>query len=141
MIQTTQQRRAQHALAAINGLRNESFSAEIKREIQSAPAMIHMNGLGQTVAFHRAKSASDSEKAKAHGKVYELLEIWLTSTGKPYGGTKLLDGITTKDMHAYIAAQAEALAYLDWLKKFAEAFIDDPEPTHGEGERKPDNSL
>ncbi|NNJ85014.1 MAG: type III-B CRISPR module-associated protein Cmr5 [Gammaproteobacteria bacterium] len=40
----------------------------------------------------------------------------------------LLDGITHKDMGAYRLAQAEALLFLDWVKKFATAMITAPDP-------------
>ena len=85
--------------------------------------MIHMNGLGQTAAFFKSKKGT-------HEELYQLLSNWLCgnieyASTQPYQGCEnLLTGITTKDMHQYQVAQAEAQALMDWVKKFARAFMD-----------------
>lgn len=130
-MQTMQQRRARHALTAIQG----TLDAEPERDFQKAfkayvnemPAMIHMSGLGQAAAFYRSKgNGTDADaKARARLRVYQLLSQWLREPGQPYNGqTDLLGGITTESMQTYRLAQAEAMAYMDWAKKFASAFIE-----------------
>ena len=44
---------------------------------------------------------------------------------------KLLHRIVEGDQAAYLWAQAEAIAYLGWLKKFANAFLKTPESGDG----------
>jgi CRISPR-associated protein Cmr5 len=111
-LQSVEQQRAKSALAwAEKGVNSEALSAAV-----AMPAMILMNGLGQTAAFYKSK-----EKEKKD--LYELLSVWLIQSGKPYSGKKdLLDGITQGEAKNYRAAQVEALAYLQWVKKFAKAY-------------------
>lgn len=121
MAQTLQQQRAKFALDQI---RARAHLSKMKKEefagyTRGLPAMILMNGLGQAAAFYRSKG-------ETHGDLYELISEWLRRPGQPYHDKKdLLDGITQGDMHAYRIAQAEALALLDWVKKFANAFKED----------------
>lgn len=123
-MQTLQQKRAAHALLRIEGLKDAPFAGELKSYVKALPAMIHMNGLGQAAAFYRAKSNGSDTKALAYRETYGVLSDWLTAPGGPYyDRDDLLEGITQTDMACYRLAEAEALAYLDWLKKFADAFI------------------
>ncbi len=120
-MQTIQQQRAKYALEKVNqAATNPRIShKEYKSYASNLPAMIHMNGLGQAAAFFKSKGDT-------HGELYNLLSGWLCQQGQPYAGcTNLLEGITTKDMHAYRLAQAEAQALMDWVKKFAKAFMTD----------------
>lgn len=119
MPQTIQQQRAAYALTRVeNAANNHQINhKEYKSYASSLPAMIHMNGLGQAAAFFKSKGST-------HGELYNLLSGWLCQAGQPYAGCEnLLEGITTKDMHQYRLAQAEAQALMDWVKKFAKAFM------------------
>lgn len=110
-MQLTEQERAKAALQwAEKGVDSDTLSYA-----NGLPAMILMNGLGQTAAFYKSKGGK-------HDALYTLLSNWLKQPGKPYAGKDLLDGITGGDAVSYRAAQAEALAYLQWVKKFAKAY-------------------
>jgi CRISPR-associated protein Cmr5 len=119
MQQTMQQQRAAYALnkvkaASTNPTINQK---EYKSYASQLPAMIHMNGLGQAAAFFRAKKGTYLE-------LYQVLSEWLCKDQQPYQGCKdLLEGITTKDLHHYRLAQAEAQMLMDWVKKFAKAYM------------------
>lgn len=113
-MQTLQQQRAAFAWKQVKDV-PVSEREDFKRQAESFPAMIRMNGLGQATAFYFSKGG-------AHKRLYCLLSAWLKEPGQPYYGKELLDGITGNDMHAYRLAQAEALLLLDWVKKFAKAF-------------------
>lgn len=116
-MQTMQQQRAKYALEKIQ---NATKSSEFLSYASAMPAMILMNGLGQTAAFYRSKSS----KSPAHEQLYNLLSEWLSRPEQPYAGQEdLLSGITSCDMQRYLLAQAEALALLDWVKKFAKAYM------------------
>lgn len=124
-IKTMDQYRAKFALDEINQLKREKsqgVQVEFRRYVNSFSAMIRMNGLGQAIAFYTMK-----------GDTYLILvkhiEQWLCHSehGKVFNNPsseKLLDAITTSDMKTYMAAQNEALALLEWTKKFALAFFD-----------------
>jgi CRISPR-associated protein Cmr5 len=118
MPQTIQQQRAKYALDCVQeAAKDKAIHKEYKSYASNLPAMIHMNGLGQAAAFFKSKSDT-------HRKLYDLLSDWLCCHNQPYAGcANLLEGITTKDMHHYRLAQAEAQALMDWVKKFAKAFM------------------
>jgi CRISPR-associated protein Cmr5 len=123
MMQTIQQQRAKYALEKVQNASNNHRTKhkEYKSYASSLPAMIHMNGLGQAAAFFKSKGDT-------HGELYTLLSGWLCQAGQPYAGCDdLLHGITTQDMHQYRLAQAEAQALMDWVKKFAKAFMTEDE--------------
>lgn len=138
-MQTMQQQRAKYALKAVqNAAEDQSIHSEYKSYASNLPAMIHMNGLGQAIAFFKAKSAPEkppqqrNAKEKAYFSLYEMLSDWLCSKGnlitpmplQPYyRHNDVLNGITTEDMHTYRLAQAEAQMLMDWVKKFAKAFM------------------
>ena len=123
-MQTIQQQRAKFALEKVQesitiGVKHKEF----KSYASSLPAMIHMNGLGQAAAFFKSK---DKNKYPEYEIIYNLLSEWLTQKGQPYYQSEnLLHGITNKDMQSYQLAQIEAQALMDWVKKFAKAFMGD----------------
>lgn len=112
-MQTIQQQRAKYALEEVQVA---AKSSEFLSYASAMPAMIVMNGLGQTAAFYKSKGG-------AHHQLYCLLSNWLCEPGQPYAGKDLLEGITQCNMQSYLLAQAEALALLDWVKKFAKAYM------------------
>lgn len=136
-MQTIQQQRAAFALAAVeavnNGIkaisegnnRDKIKASEYKSYASNFPAMIQMNGLGQAAAFFRSKGTGTDSKARAYQALYNTLSEWLSKPNQPYQGKDLLDGITQSNMQTYMLAQAEALALLDWVKKFAKAYMED----------------
>lgn len=146
-MQTIQQQRAAYALKAVqDAAKDKTIHSEYKSYACNLPAMIHMNGLGQAAAFFKAKSAPEKNpdkrntKERAYFLLYETLSDWLCSKGdrispmpmQPYTNcANLLEGITTKDMHAYRLAQAEAQMLMDWVKKFAKAFMTSEDDNNG----------
>jgi CRISPR-associated protein Cmr5 len=125
-MQTMEQRRAKYALEQVKKARQEGIKPErYKSYASNLPAMIQMNGLGQTAAFYRSKGVDNNEKGKAYMALYQTLSDWLVQPGQPYQGSKgLLEAITEKNIHSYLRAQAEAVALLSWVKKFAKAFME-----------------
>ncbi|CAH1388341.1 type III-B CRISPR module-associated protein Cmr5 [Candidatus Nitrotoga sp. M5] len=125
-MQTMQQRRAKYALEKVEAAKNNGISQkEFKSYAASFPPMIQMNGLGQAAAFYRSKGSEENAKGKAYLALYKLLSGWLKEPGQPYAGSDdLLKGITSENMHTYRLAQAEALLLLDWVKKFAKAYME-----------------
>jgi len=118
-MQTIQQQRAAFALKCVQRVANDSNvnHSEYKSYASSLPAMIHINGLGQAAAFYKSKGGT-------HELLYQLLSDWLTKPNQPFvGKSDLILGITEGDMHDYRLAQAEAQALMDWVKKFAKAYM------------------
>lgn len=129
-MQTMQQRRARSALVAIertlDAEAEQDFRKAFKSYVSEMPAMIHMSGLGQAAAFFRSKGNGADVKSRARRRVFCLLSDWLVEAGQPFSGQPdLLVGITSQNSQTYRLAQAEAMAYMDWVKKFASALIED----------------
>jgi CRISPR-associated protein Cmr5 len=125
------QRRAAHALACIEQLQHGNVDyGNYKSYAKALPANILMSGLGQAMATVRSRVG----KRDGYQQLYDHLEDWLCGNDAdapyrnfqaPRNGNSLLHAITQRDQDTYIRAQAEALAYLEWLRKFAEAFLED----------------
>jgi len=120
---TIQQQRAKFALERIQSLPvklKPNEQVEFISYASGLPAMIHMNGLGQAMAFCKLKS----KERESYGQLYQLVSDWLCKEGQPYQGRKeALEGITQLDMAHYQLAQAETLVLMSWVKKFAKAFL------------------
>jgi CRISPR-associated protein Cmr5 len=107
--------------------------------LEGLPATIVSVGLGQTVAMLLARG-NGGEKGDGSAKAYKLLvehlEKWLCDGWLEGGyrtqlptngrhGLALMAQITQSDQAAYALARAEALAYLDWLKKLGVGLLKD----------------
>lgn len=129
--QTLEQRRAEQAytdVKQIDDARNTSLQKGYSSLARKAPAMIQSNGLGQTLAFLRAKAGHKQQGE--HWLLYHHLSTWITGQMPPkQSSDNLLEWVITQDSQVYRQATTEALAYLNWLKRWAEAVLPD-----GEGE-------
>lgn len=103
--------------------------------VSGLPATIISCGIGQATAS--LLSASKAAKDKPHSTLYDHLENWLCRDDEaaPYPNSKpLMEAIIKNDREHYMWAQAEALAWLDWLKKFAAAYLKKSDPANGRGD-------
>jgi CRISPR-associated protein Cmr5 len=91
--------------------------------------MIHSNGLGQAIAFLKAKGINKElnktdDKKISYNALYQIISKWLCQKPQVYAGCEnILEGITTKDIQDYQLAQVETLILMSWVKKFAKAFL------------------
>jgi len=125
--QTIAQCRAKHALERIQQHQKdgENTYGNYVGYVEALPATIIMNGLGQACATLLSKAEGDPNKP--HGLLYADLQSWLCRNDPtaPYPkADDLMQAIISNDQKRYLHAQAEALAYLVWLKKFACAFLE-----------------
>jgi len=118
--QTLEQRRAAAAWEHVSKL-EESHSKEYVSLVRGASATILSCGLGQTIAFYGSKA----KKGKEYNLLTTHLAQWLLGNrekpDKSKDGTDLLQEIINNDSDRYRELTSEALAYLVWLKRFAEA--------------------
>jgi len=123
-IQTMQQQRAKFALEGVKRAAQKLSRAaqnEYCSHVAGLPFMIHANGLGQSAAFYSSKAIGS--ETNDYRLIYELLSDWLKEPGQPFEGRELLEGITQCDMSSYLVAQAEAMVFMNWARKFAIAFM------------------
>jgi CRISPR-associated protein Cmr5 len=133
---TLMQKRAGYALDKITGVRddngqNKQLKAGYARFTKRLPAMVLHNGLGQAFAFLLADSGKDGglDEKKPSFKVYRDIAEWLTGEeanipslrGIDTGG--VLEALVNNGRSDYLRAQEEALALLDWMTMFADAFL------------------
>jgi len=123
------QERARHALIEVKQIDSDNrYSSNDKERyasyVESLPATILANGLGQAMATLLAQAKGNKEDL--HYVLYNSLQSWLCGghPQAPYRRAKdLMEAIVNSNRETYIKAQMEALAYLEWLKKFAVAFF------------------
>jgi len=129
-MQTIEQLRAKHALEKIcnpDGSVKE-LKDKYKSYVSALPANILQNGFGQAMAM---ELAADKDKGTAHKELYRHIQSWLcdektTNPNTPYKGKpELIMAIVNGKQSDYIQAQTEVMAYLEWLKKFAAAYLTD----------------
>jgi CRISPR-associated protein Cmr5 len=118
---TLDQRRARHAWDAVQHALQQSgrhggqdpkkFGSEVRR----LPMRIMVSGLGQALAFVEAKGEVD-------GLLAELSDWVLEKRGMgARAGGNLLRAVIQDGSDFLRRATDETLAYLQWLKRFAEA--------------------
>lgn len=128
-----EQERAKKAWAFVDEVKErEKYAKDYGSLVKSAPANIQINGLGQTLAFWRAKGF-DKGKPKgdgnnAHYQLFRHVSEWVI-------GQLELKTTDSKDLLSWIVnnaatdeyrrATAETMAFLAWLKRFAEAELGD----------------
>ncbi len=119
--QTLDQQRASQAWEDIQSVKHEP---DVRKKYGSlarkVPMLVLVNGLGQTLAFLRAKG--NPKNGKEYDLLYEHLSKWTMSQLAPEKDSEtLLAWVMKENSAAYRRATAETLAYLAWLKRFAEA--------------------
>ncbi len=127
---TLDQRRAQHAWDAVEQAAKlkEDDKKTFAREAKKLPIRIKTAGLGQAVAFLRAKK--DKKKREDEDPRIRLLRElgnWLLDErgleSPSQDEDALIQAIIRGDADLLRRATEEALLYLQWLTRFAEAEI------------------
>jgi len=112
-LKTRDQKLAAYAADCISTVKKED-QAEFKSLVRNFPALVMSNGLGQALAFLKAKGKP------AHKELYKFVSAWVSAVYGKKGGD-LLTLIIENDSLKYRRATQEAMAIAGWLKRFAEA--------------------
>jgi len=137
VILTREQQRAQHALQSVTKVQTKpkKYRDEFKSYAESLPANIVMNGLGQACAMLLAQARGKSADQDAYRLLYDHLQDWILGRDNAAvypNDQDLVKAVINHGQGEYVRAQFESLAYLNWLKKFAQAYLTEPEAQHGE---------
>jgi len=121
---TLEQERAQRAWACVQEVTSkpQEFKKKYGSLARKVPMLVLTNGLGQTLAFLKAKGKN--HPADEHTVLFRHLSNWVldqVAPGTSSGNDDLLQWVLRNDSAAYRRATTEALAFLNWLKRFAEA--------------------
>lgn len=118
---TKQQRRAEFALSSL-----ERFKGNVPKDhaqfIVGVPTMILTNGLGQTLAFLKAKSGKKEERKFVYDMIKSYLKENYTVFASSADDVAFLKTLNTVSQGDYIKMQKEVLLMLEWLKRYARAF-------------------
>jgi CRISPR-associated protein Cmr5 len=118
---TLDQRRAKHAWDAVqhalkrSGHHQGQDSKKFGGEARRLPMRIMVSGLGQALAFLEAKKEVPGLLAELSDWVLERRDLG------PGAGRDLLQAVIGRNSDFLRRATDETLAYLQWLKRFAEA--------------------
>jgi len=116
--QTIEQKRAKAAWDDVLAVKRQGdYDDKYLSLVRSAPPDVLTNGLGQTLAFLKAKGQSE------HRDLFRHLSRWVCPQMGWAASDDLLRKLTEPGAGSdvYRRATAETLAYLVWLKRFAEA--------------------
>lgn len=130
-----ERKRAKSAWTVVDGIRHDKdLLKEYASLAKSAPADIMSNGLGQTLAFWRAKGMENGKPKKngntGHWKIYSQVSEWVVKEMSITHRSSLLgwimsEGIQDEGQYTntadYRRATGEAIAFLIWVKRFVEA--------------------
>ena len=134
--QTIEQERGRIAWEDVQQVKGKKLEQEYRSIARGLNSMIQINGLGQTLGFLKAKGKND--ESKAHYRLLMHLTGWMQSENhfkapnreviaRGYDGLLRWvtdEGTTSAD---YRRATTECLAFGNWLRRFAEAELQEPE--------------
>ena len=123
---TRDQRRASDAWTAIEKIRKQTDRADIVRAAKKLPIRIHTAGLGHAVQFVKAKERTEA--------LVPLLSRWVLGEKSDDLPDDLPKAIREGDADSLRRQTAEALAWLQWFNRFAEAEFREELTTMDEGE-------
>jgi len=130
-IKTLEQARAKFAfekandMATIGGKKAKEYKSYAKK----LPMMIKTNGLGASLSFALSKSKNKEGQKTSWGNLYDDLNSWLRNSHKIWllglnPPADLSEAAINLDSQEYRALTVEVLAFLNWLRRFAEGLIE-----------------
>jgi CRISPR-associated protein Cmr5 len=129
-ISNLEHERAKEAWSCVDYVNTEDeydkkFKTEYRSLVMKLPTLIITNGLGQTLAFLKCKGKSDEKKPKEkpEARVYKDLEGWLDNRIQWNARGELIEKVISLPSDKFRFATAESLAYLSWMKRFADAVL------------------
>ncbi len=109
-----EQQRARAAWQVVEKV-DQGKGKEFKSVATSLPADIQANGLGQTMAFLRAKGKDE------HNITFDAVAGWVRQRLNIANEDFMTWLMTKATTEQYRQATAEAIAFAIWMKRFAEA--------------------
>jgi CRISPR-associated protein Cmr5 len=120
----TEQRRGERAWQCVQDAKRvlDKKQKEYRARALGLNAMVQINGLGQTLAFFQAKGRINQE----YKLLFEQLSKWVSGEILHEERSDLLAWIVSQASGAqYRQATAECMAFGIWLKRFAEAELEE----------------
>ncbi len=137
MAENDDQARAAHALQTIRDLDKlgrDKYGKYVSY-VSALPAQIIINGLGQALATLMAAGGRGKKQHDPHYMLYLSIANWLMVRFPEWeikDGNIVIDRLVQGNQDTYLRAQAESLAYLNWLKKFARGILEEVSEQEGD---------
>lgn len=139
-VQTLDQRRAKHAWKKVESIQKKIDEAQGEKQeeirqkgddyssyVVELVGSVRINGLGQALAQLCAAAKGETREEKEedpHMWLYRNVEDWLCGENTLFSRkSDLLEQLIHSRSDQYFQAQGEALAWLEWHKKLAVAFL------------------
>lgn len=119
LLRSLNQERAKIAWDFISEVKGQSYQKDYCTYIRRASTLILSNGLGNTLAFWKAKGG------EAYTRLYEHINKWFSERYPEE--TDILNWIKSKATSSLevFKETRETLLLLSWMKKFAEAELEE----------------
>ncbi len=102
----------------------EKIREDYRSYSRKIPQMILSNGLGQTIAFMKSKAKDGNAYEILYSQITDYLKSDTTARIRmPDDKNELIEWVISLDSYNYRYATEEILAFLNWLKRFAEGMI------------------
>lgn len=100
--------------------REKNKKREYKAYVKKIPMFIKTNGLGATMAFIKSKGGT-------YKIIYEQISKWFKEEENPLklNAEDFVKEICNMDSQQYKAITNETLAFLNWLRRFADGLIEE----------------
>jgi CRISPR-associated protein Cmr5 len=127
-----ERKRANEAFQCVTDANNESYAEEYKSLVMKTPMRIKSSGLGATLAFMFSKKGKNE-----HDLLYSQLSIWLRKLHLLRGQSEqneFVYEVIMLENAQYRVLTVEALAFVAWLRRFADGMINKKEHGVHDGE-------
>jgi CRISPR-associated protein Cmr5 len=125
---TLEQERGARAWQYIGEVKATEYQKEYRSLARGLNAMIQINGLGQTLAFFKAKGnkrKNGQPVPNEHKHLFEQLSRWVSKQILQQESPDLLTwAVRDASTEQYRQATAECMAFGLWLRRFAEAELE-----------------
>jgi len=135
MLRSLEQKRANYAWKCIQKVKNlnkDNIEKSYNSYIKKTPTLIQTNGLGNSLAFYKSKFGSEKDEKlntdkRAYKLLYEHINNWFKQKYQKH--KDILDWIIHQNTSSTEVFQTtkEILAFLSWMKRFAEAELKEGE--------------
>lgn len=116
-----ERKRANKAFQCVTIAKSETYAEEYKSLVRKTPMRIKTSGLGATLAFMFSKAGK-----KEHDLLYSQIGEWLresNSLSAVSENNQLVHDVITLENAEYRVVTGEALAFIAWLRRFADGMI------------------
>jgi CRISPR-associated protein Cmr5 len=134
-MRTLAQKRADYALNIYLSYAHEAnFKHEdFKSFAAGAPSVILQNGFGQAMAFWAAKENDNQLVFSKYRILFKMVQDWLSLKEDDiqndflpatHSKSSFFQALVKLNQNQYLTAQKETLAFLEWVKRFANSNLE-----------------